>query len=201
MGRLRKAYSLKYGHPYLSELVHSFGKHDQPIGNSMRVLKVFIGAVAFSVIGVFCSYQEQVMKAVVFLILILVLTACTITNTLTNPVINTDSIAGNWSGEVTGKLVNGDELPPRDVRIIIIADCSTGEVCGKLAEDDQCPGDIILLDVVENRYSFIAETKSGTRHICGEANITSIELELRPDGTLYFGFHNGATLTGILKRK
>lgn len=141
------------------------------------------------------------MKHVIFLILILALAACTTSPEPTEQGINTDSIAGYWSGEVTGKLDNGAELPPRDIKIIIIADCNIGEVCGKFAEDDQCPGDIILLDVNENQFDFISETKSGTRRICGEGDISMIDLELRPEGTIYFVYHNGATLTGILLRK
>ena len=51
------------------------------------------------------------MKGVIFLILILAFAACTITPEPTEPAINTDAIAGYWSGSVTGKLDSGQELP------------------------------------------------------------------------------------------
>lgn len=141
------------------------------------------------------------MKGVIFLILILAFAACTITPEPTGPAINTDAIAGYWSGSVTGKLGSGQELPPRDIQIIIIAGCTVGKVCGKSSEDDQCPGEIILLKVDGNQYNFISETVSGTRHICGKGGNKMIDLELQSDGTIYSVYHNGATLTGILQRK
>lgn len=127
---------------------------------------------------------------------ILLLTACTIM-----PANNTDSIAGYWSGDATGVDHNGQELAPRDVGILIIAGCTTGKVCGKFSEDNHCPGDIVLTKVAGNRFNFIAETVSGTRDACGGGDLRMIDLELRLDGTVNFTFHNGATLTGILKRK
>jgi hypothetical protein len=132
---------------------------------------------------------------------ILALTACTNNSETGDPTINTDMIAGYWSGTVAGYLDSGDELPPRDIGILIIADCSIGDVCGKFSEGDQCPGDIILKMVDGNRYSFLSETVIGTRHICGEGNTSTIDLELLSDGTIYLVTHNGATLTGILQRK
>ena len=141
------------------------------------------------------------MKRVIFLILILALAACATSPEPTEPGINTDSIAGYWSGEVAGKLDNGDELPPRDIKIIIIAGCKVGKVCGKFTEDEHCPGDIILLNVDGNRYKFIYETTSGAQHICGSGDFRTIDLKLLSDGTINFMYHNGATLTGILQRK
>ncbi len=141
------------------------------------------------------------MTHVIFLIVILALTACTITPESTEPVINTDTIAGYWSGKVAGKPGTGQELHQKDVGILIITGCTIGKVCGKFAEDDQCPGDIILLKVEGNRYRFISDMESGTKHICAKDVIRMIDLELRSDGTIYFVYHNGATLTGILQRK
>ena len=141
------------------------------------------------------------MKGVIFLILILTITACSFTTKPTEAEISTDTIAEYWSGEVTGNLDNGDELPPRDIQIIIIAGCTFGKVYGKSSEDDQCPGEIILLKVDGNQYNFISETVSGTRHICGKGDNKMIDLELQSDGTIYSVYHNGATLTGILQRK
>lgn len=141
------------------------------------------------------------MKRVVFLILILVLAACTILPESTEPGFNTDTIAGYWSGKVEGELDTGGKLPPIDIGILIIADCTVGMVCGKFSEGGQCPGDIILLKVDENQYSFLSETASGTRHICGKGDIRIFDLDLRPDGTIHFEYHNGATLTGVLQRK
>lgn len=141
------------------------------------------------------------MKRVIFLILILALAACTIMPESTEPGINTDTIAGYWSGKVEGELDTGGELPPRDIGILIIAGCTVGKVCGKFSDDDQCPGDIILIEADGNRYNFLSETVSGTRHFCGKGNNRMIDLELRTDGAIYFVYHNGATLTGILHRR
>ena len=146
------------------------------------------------------EYDEPIrkiqMKRFILLMVILALAACTI-----KPTSNTDSIAGYWSGKAAGELDTGGELPPRDIQIILIAGCITGKVCGKFSEDNQCPGDIILMKVDENRYSFISETASGARHICGKGDIRMFDLDLRSDGTIHFEYHNGATLTGILQRK
>ena len=136
-----------------------------------------------------------------FLIVILALAACTINPEPTAPAIDTDTIAGYWSGNVAGKLDTGKELPPGDVGILLIAGCVIDKVCGKYSEDGHCPGDIILSKIEEDRYYFIAETLSGTTHRCGMDNSIVIELELRSDGTIYFVSHNGATVTGILQRK
>ena len=136
-----------------------------------------------------------------FLILTLALAACTNTPEPIAPVIDTDTIAGYWSGKAAGKLDTGKELLPREIGILIIADCTIDKVCGKFAEDGQCPGDIVLLKIEGNRYFFIAETLSGTTHRCGTGNSIVIELELRSEGTIYFVSHNGATVTGILQRK
>jgi hypothetical protein len=141
------------------------------------------------------------MKRVIFLIVILALAACTITPKPAQPAINTDTIAGYWSGQVAGKLDTGQALPSRDVGILIIAGCTIGKICGKMAEDDQCPGDIILTNVNGNRYYFLSETLSGTQYFCAKGDFRTIELELRSDGTIYFVYHNDATLTGILQRK
>lgn len=135
------------------------------------------------------------------LIVILALAACTSTSEPTAPAIDTDTIAGFWSGRITGKLDTEKESPAIDVGILIIAGCVIDNVCGKYSEDGHCPGDIILSKVEENRYFFIAETLSGTTHRCGMSNSIIIELELRSDGTIYFVSHNGATLTGILQMK
>jgi hypothetical protein len=140
-------------------------------------------------------------KRVIFLVVILALTACTITREPTDLAINTDTIAGYWSGKVAGKLGTGQELHQKDVGILIIAGCTIGKVCGKLAEDNQCPGDLILMKVDGNQYTFISETGSGTKHICAKGVIRMINLELSSDGTIYFVYHNGATLTGILSTK
>ena len=96
------------------------------------------------------------MTHVIFLIVILALTACTITREPTDLAINTDTIAGYWSGKVAGNLDTGQELHQKDVGILIITGCTIGNVCGKFAEDDQCPEDIILLKVDGNRYTFIS---------------------------------------------
>ena len=136
-----------------------------------------------------------------FLILTLALAACTNTPEPIAPVIDTDTIAGYWSGKAAGKLDTGKEVLPIEIGVLIIADCAIDNVCGKFAEDGQCPGDIILLKIEGNRYFFIAETLSGTTHRCGIGNSIVIELELRSEGTMYFVNHNGATLTGILQRK
>lgn len=114
--------------------------------------------------------------------------------------IDTDSIAGYWSGEVVGKPAAGKDVPPRDVQVIIIPGCTVGKVCGKFSEDNQCPGDIVLTMVAGNRYRFLSETVSGARHIYGSGDIRRFDLELRSDGTIQFMYHNGATLTGVLQR-
>ena len=126
---------------------------------------------------------------------ILLLAACT-----NKPATNPDSIARYWSGNVTGVSQNGQELPNRDVGIIIIAGYTTGKVCGKFSEDDHCPGDIVLRKVAGNLY-FISETVSGTRYARGGGDLRKIDLELHLDGTVDFAFHNGASITGILQRK
>ena len=136
-----------------------------------------------------------------FLIVILALAACTINPEPTTTAIETDAIAGYWSGQVAGKFDTGIEIPSIDVGILIIAGCAIDKVCGKYSEDGHCPGDIILSKVDGNIYFFIAETLSGTSHRCGIDNNIVIELELRSDGTIYFVSQNGATVTGILQRK
>ena len=138
------------------------------------------------------------MKSVIFLVVILALTACTLTQEPTEIAFNTDTIAGYWSGKVAGNLDTGQEIRPRDIGILIIAGCTKGKVCGKLVEDDRCPGELILMKVDGNRYRFISDMESGTKHICAKDVIRMIDLELRSDGTIYFVYHNGATLTGIL---
>ena len=166
-----------------------------------HVIKLLVNADVFLAIGLLRTYQEGIMMRVIFLIVILALAACTITPKPAQPALNTDSIAGFWSGKVTGRLETGQELPSRDIGILIIAGCSSGKVCGKMAEDDQCPGPIILRNVDGNRYYFLSETVSGTRYLCAKGDFRTLELELRSDGTIYFVHKNGATLTGILQRK
>ena len=142
------------------------------------------------------------MKYIIILKLFLIITSCTIISDLTEPVINTDMIAGNWSGKISGLHNSDHELNPRDIQMIIIAGCTIGNVCGKLSEDNYCPGDIILLKVDGTRFEFLSETVSGVQHICGTGDLRKIELELRSDETIYFVNQNGATyLTGILYKK
>jgi len=136
------------------------------------------------------------MKRLIFLVVSLILVACT-----SKPINNTDSIAGYWSGKVDGINDSGQEIPPRDVGVLIIAGCTTSEVCGKFSEDGHCPGDIMLMKIEENRFTFLSETASGARQSCGEGDIRMIDLELQPDGTILFMFQNGTTLTGILHKK
>ncbi len=98
--------------------------------------------------------METLMRTL-FLIVILALAACTINPEPTAPAIDTDTIAGYWSGNVAGKLDTGKELPPGDVGILLIAGCVIDKVCGKYSEDGHCPGDIILSKVDGNIYFFI----------------------------------------------
>lgn len=135
-----------------------------------------------------------------FLILIMTLAACTISPDPTQPVINTDSIAGYWSGNIVSEIGAEEDLPPSVVGILIISDCAIGNVCGKFSENDKCPGDIILQRVEGCRFSFTAETQSGTTYRCGMGNQIIIDLTLLPDGTLAFVNHNGETHSGILMK-
>jgi hypothetical protein len=135
-----------------------------------------------------------------FLIVVLALAACTITPEPTVPAINTDSIAGYWSGNVVREIGTGEDPPPKVVGILIISGCAIGNVCGKFSENGQCPGDIILQRIEEGRFSFTAETQSGTTHRCGMGNQIIIDLTLLPDGTLSFVNHNGDIQSGILKK-
>ena len=141
------------------------------------------------------------MKRTIFLIMTLALAACTTTPEPTEQASNTDAIAGYWSGEATGELDAGQELQLRDVGVAIKPDCTTGKVCGKFSEDGHCPGDIVLKKIDGNRFYFLSETASGARGTCGAGNIRMIDLELRPDGTIDFVYHNGEILTGILHQK
>jgi hypothetical protein len=141
------------------------------------------------------------MKSVINLVVILVLSACGTTPDTEAPTINTDNIAGYWSGEVVQKLDTGQELDPIDIKIVIIAGCTAGKVCGKLTEGDYCPGEIVLQKITGTTYSFLSETVSGTGHMCGSGDFRVIDLELRSDGTILFMYHNGATISGILQRK
>jgi hypothetical protein len=136
------------------------------------------------------------MKRTILLIGILILTACT-----QKPAIATDAIAGYWSGTVDGKRNASQEVQTRDIGIMIIAECSTGKVCGKFDEDNTCPSDIVLTNVEENQYKFVVETVSGTRHACGVGDITIINLELLPNGTIHFVIHNGEKLSGFLHKQ
>lgn len=140
--------------------------------------------------------SKFIMKRFVLLLLSLTLAACT-----SKSATSTDSIAGYWSGRVDGISDTGQEIPPREVGILIIKGCTTGKVCGKLSEDGHCPGDIIFTKVDGNRYNFLSETASGSRHSCGEGSLRLIDLELKPDGTILLMFHNGITLTGLLRKK
>ena len=141
------------------------------------------------------------MKRVICLVVILALSACGTTPDTEESTINTDSIAGYWSGEVVQKPDTGQELDPIDIKIIIIAGCTAGKVCGKLTEGDHCPGDIVLKKIAGNVYNFLYETVSGAGHLCGSGDFRMIDLELRSNGTILFVYQNGATITGILQRK
>ncbi|MES0343615.1 MAG: hypothetical protein ABUK16_05810 [Anaerolineales bacterium] len=134
------------------------------------------------------------------LIVVLALAACTITPEPTVPAINTDSIAGYWSGNVISEIGTGEDPPPSVVGILIISDCAIGNVCGKFSENGLCPGDIILQRIEGERFTFTAETQSGTTHRCGMGNQIIIDLTLLPDGTLSFVNHNGDIHSGILKK-
>jgi len=164
-------------------------------------LKDLVSAIVFHTKGWLRSDQAGTMKWVICLIVTLALTACASTNDSKEPEIDTDSIAGYWSGEVVGKPAAGKDVSPRDVQVIIIPGCTIGKVCGKFSEDNQCPGDIVLTMVAGNRYSFLSETASGARHICGSGDIRRFDLELRSDGTILFVYQNGATIMGILQKK
>jgi len=135
-----------------------------------------------------------------FLILAMALAACAISSDPTQPIINSDSIAGYWSGNIVREIGAGEDLPPSVVGILIISDCAIGNVCGKFSENGQCPGDIILQRIEEGRFSFTAETQSGTTYRCGMGNQIIIDLTLLPDGTLSFVNHNGEIHSGILKK-
>ncbi len=135
-----------------------------------------------------------------FLILVMALAACAISPDPTQPIINTDSIAGYWSGNIVREIGAGEDLLPSVVGILIISDCAVGNVCGKFSENGQCPGDIILQRIEEGRFSFTAETQSGTTYRCGMGNQIIIDLTLLPDGTLSFVNHNGEIHSGILKK-
>ena len=135
-------------------------------------------------------------KQVLLLILIFGLTACT-----SKPATNTNLIAGYWSGKVDGIGDTEQENAPREVGILIIAGCTVNKVCGKYSEDGHCPGDIVLMKVDRNRFSFLSETASGSRQACGSGDIRTIDLELLSDGTIDFLYHNGDSLSGILERK
>jgi len=89
------------------------------------------------------------MKHAIILIVILTFAACT-----SKPATNTDPIAGYWSGKVDGIGDTEQENAPREVGILIIAGCTIGKVCGKYSEDGHCPGDIVLMKVDGNRFSF-----------------------------------------------
>jgi hypothetical protein len=128
------------------------------------------------------------------------LAACTISPDPTQPAISTDSIAGYWSGNIVSEIGVEEDLPPSVVGILIISDCAIGNVCGKFSENGKCPGDIILQRVEGGRFSFTAETQSGTTYRCGMGNQIIIDLTLLPDGTLAFVNHNGETHSGILMK-
>jgi len=134
------------------------------------------------------------MNRLSLLIVILALAACT-----GKPTTNTDSIAGYWSGNVDVIGDTGQENSPRVVGILIIKDCTTGKVCGKFALDGNCPGDIKLLEVDGNRFTFLSETASRSSDVCGGGYIRTIDLELQSDGTVDFLYHNGDSLSGILE--
>jgi len=128
------------------------------------------------------------------------LAACAISSDPTQPIINSDSIAGYWSGNIVREIGAEEDLPPGVVGILIISDCAIGNVCGKFSENGKCPGDIILQRVEGGRFSFTAETQSGTTDRCGMGNQIIIDLTLLPDGTLAFVNHNGETHSGILMK-
>lgn len=140
------------------------------------------------------------MKHILFNLVFLTLVACAINPLRSETDTNTDLIAGYWSGEVTGVLDNGEELPSKSIGILIKAGCTVGNPCGKLSEDGYCPGDIILLKVDGNRYSFLSETVSGTQHICGVGDMRQIDLVLRSDGKILFDYKNGAIISGVLQK-
>lgn len=58
------------------------------------------------------------------LILTLALAACINTPEPIPPVIDTDTIAGYWSGKAAGKLDTGKEVLPIEIGVLIIADCA-----------------------------------------------------------------------------
>ena len=135
-----------------------------------------------------------------FLTVVMAIAACTLTPEPTAPAIDTDSIAGYWSGNAVREFGAGEDPPPKVVGILIISDCAIGDVCGKFSENGQCPGDIILQRVEEGKFSFTAETQSGTTYRCGMGNQIIIDLTLLPDGTLSFVNHNGEIHSGILMK-
>lgn len=134
--------------------------------------------------------------SLMLLIVSVIFTTCTY-----KPTINTDPIAGYWHGKVENIKDTDGEIQPKDIGILIIAGCTTGKVCGKFSEGGQCPGDIILTKVNGNRFHFLLETVSGTRHSCGTGATRMIVLELIPNGSMKFNFHNGITLAGTLQKK
>jgi len=138
------------------------------------------------------------MKHVMFLIVAFALTACTVAP---EPIVTTSTIAGNWSGEVKGKLKDGQELDSRTIQLLIMSECTAGKICGKVAEDGHCPGDLILLKVDGFRFEFLSQAVSSAQHICGFGDIRMIELEIISDVTIEYVAHNGVTLSGILKKK
>jgi len=140
------------------------------------------------------------MKSAIFLILILVFAACTVTPEPVESEINTDTIAGYWSGIVEGEFDTGQELPPSNVGILIIAGCTIGNVCGKFSENHECPGDIVLMKVDGNQYSFFAKMGASAKRPCGAGSMRMIDLELRSDGTIYYVNDNGASQTGVLQK-
>ena len=132
----------------------------------------------------------------IFLILVIIITnACT--SKLKN---NTDPIAGYWTGEVVGLDAAGEELPSKDIGILIIPSCATGKICGKYSEDEYCPADIMLMEIDGNEYRFLYETAMGSKHACGKGSVISIDLELRSDGDLEFRNRTGDPYTGLLEK-
>jgi hypothetical protein len=142
------------------------------------------------------KYNEEKMKPIIFLITILALAACT-----GQPVNNTDPIAGYWSGNVDKTGDDGQELPPVVIGILIVAGCTPGEVCGKYSEDGHCPGDISLMKIDGNRFSFRSENAGGSRSACGTGDTLMLDLELNLDGTILLVFQNESAISCIMERQ
>jgi hypothetical protein len=143
--------------------------------------------------------KPKVVVSIVFALLIWVIAACSPSQGSVPPAINTDAIAGYWSGKFTKQLEGGEESPSIDVGILLISGCEIGEVCGKFAENNECPRDIIFHKVEGEKYFFLAQTQTGTTHACGIGKSRIIELKLLPDGSISFAVQSGASSLGVLR--